>query len=156
MQIAANALLVLLIPLTIVSASCLRELQRVHGPDTMGPAFVLVVAGVARWVVAAIALGMIIACGRFGGMTSEVALQVLLIYGAFALTDTAAAMAMHATAPADAVASPPVRALGQAIGFGLPMAVLALLFVRLNVASPAPGPTFAFFFLLIVIAVPTI
>jgi hypothetical protein len=156
MQIAANALLVLLIPLTILTASCLRELQRAQGPDTIGPAFVLVIAGVARWVVAAIALGLMIACGRFAGMTSQIALQVLLIYSGFALVDAAAGFAIHATSPKSIAASAPVQQLGQILGFGLPLAVLVLLIVRLNIAAPATTPTFLGFFALVIIAVPTL
>src|SRR5947209_8583524 len=98
MIIIANVLFILLLPLTLLTALAMRDMQRMQGPDVMGPAFFLVVAGGARWIIAAVALGVLIATNRLDGLVPSAGLQVLLLYGVFALTDGAAGMALYSTA----------------------------------------------------------
>jgi len=105
----------------------------------MGPAFFLVVAGGARWIIAAVALGLLIASGRAEGLIPSAGLQILVLYGAFALTDAAAGMAIYSTAPNNVVANEALRMLGQVLGFGLPLLLIALLLARLNIAAPMPA-----------------
>jgi hypothetical protein len=141
MIILANVLLILLLPLTLLTALAMRDMQRAQGPDVMGPAFFLVVAGGARWIIAAVALGLLIASGRAEGLIPSVGLQILVLYGAFALTDAAAGMAIYSTAPNNVVAGDVMRMLGQVLGIGLPLLLIALLLARLNIPDPAPAAT---------------
>ncbi|HSV14961.1 MAG TPA: hypothetical protein VLI90_11945, partial [Tepidisphaeraceae bacterium] len=53
----------------------------------------------------------------------------------------AAGMALYATSPSEVVGGESLRLLGQTLGFGLPLLLLALLFVRLNLTAPAVGVT---------------
>jgi hypothetical protein len=141
MVILSNFLLIVLLPLSVLVGLAMRETHRAHGPDVMGPAFFLVAAGGLRWIIAAVALGLLIGTGRANGFVPSTGLQVLVIYGAFALTDGAAGMALYATSPSEVVGGDALRLLGQTLGFGLPLMLLALLLVRLNITLPAVAIT---------------
>jgi hypothetical protein len=152
MIILANFLLILLIPATLMAMMSLRELQRVSGPDVMGPAFFFVAAGVVHCILAAIALALMVACDRFDGLVPTSGLQILVVLAGFALIDVGAAFAIYGSSSKNIADTEWWRSLGQAIGFALPSATILLLLVRANVSAPHSYGTRTAFLALILVA----
>ena len=140
MQIAADILLVILTLVTVLTTVAFRDTKRLHGPDVMGPAFFFVVSLAMRWIMAAIALGLLVAAGVLNGIASEHAVQVIAIYGIFFIVDCAAASAVLVFAPEHSVSSPAARTAAAIFGYGLPQVLIALLWI-LQATGPVPGFT---------------
>jgi hypothetical protein len=140
MQIAANILLVILAFVTVLTTLAFRDTKRVHGPDIMGPAFFFVVSLGARWIIAAIALGLLVAAGVFYGLASVSAVQVIAVYAIFFAVDCAAASAVLVFAPEHSATSRAARRVATIFGYGLPP-VLIVVFWLLQATGPIPGFT---------------
>lgn len=124
MNIAANVLLVLLIPTTILSNVVLRESQRAQGPDVMGPAFVFVVSCGIRWITALVIISLLVGGGSFDAGIPSRGAQLLLLIAVFAVVDWAAGIADVACAPELVAAGPAVVLIGRVLSFAVPIALL--------------------------------
>ncbi len=152
MQIAANVLMVVLAFVTVLTTLAFRDTKRVHGPDVMGPAFFFVVSLVFRWIIAAVALGLLVASGVFDGLAGLRALQVIVVYAVFFVVDCAAASAVLVFAPERSEASQVERTLAGVAGYSLPPTLIVLLWI-LQLAGAAPALDRAVFAVIFVIAV---
>jgi len=121
MNIAADALLVLLIPMTVITNVALRETKRVHGPDIMGPAFMTVVTSVIRWIGMLIIIGLVVGGGSFDAAIPNRGLQMILMAAILALVEWAAGITVIACAPSDASAGPTLIASGRFLSFAIPI-----------------------------------
>ena len=132
MNIAANIFLVFMIPLTILTNAALRDSQRLHGPDVMGPAFYFVVSAAVRWIGALIVVSCVIGGGSFDPTIPHRGVQVLMLAAAFALVDWAAGIAAVACAPSEVSAGPALIAAGRILSFAIPIAMLFWLMPMLH------------------------
>ena len=84
--------------MTVITNVALREAKRVHGPDIMGPAFMVVVTSVMRWIGMLIIIGLVVGGGSFDAAIPNRGVQMLLLAATLALVEWAAGIAVVACA----------------------------------------------------------